>query len=70
MAEQLERVARHLAGGVAHEGLVGLADAAVVEDEDGVAVPSRVPKVFGLSLPGVFHGAEAHDELGGRDVSV
>lgn len=65
MVEELDGVARHFGGGVAHERLGGLAHAAVVEDEDAVLGARGVPEVFGLPLPGEVRGAEAHDPLGG-----
>jgi len=72
VVEHLHYVARHLRRRVpAPRGLqphrpVALADAAVVEDHDAVAVPPVVAEVARLPLPAGLDAAEADQELPGR----
>lgn len=65
MVEEVEGVEGHFFGGVAKEGFGGESHAAVVEDEGLIfaAVGWGVGEVKGLTLPGGFEGAEAHDPL-------
>lgn len=65
MVEEVEGVESHLFCGVAEEGFGGESHAAIVEDERFVfaAIGGLVAEVEGLTLPGGFEGAEAHDPL-------
>jgi len=63
--EDVDDVEGHFAAAVAHEGLVAVAHAAVVDYQDGVPVSSFVPEVERLALPGGFEATKAHDELMG-----
>lgn len=66
VVEEFDGVQGHVGSGVALEGFIGFAHAAVVEDESGVFVALGVREVFCLALPGGFEGAEAHYPLLGE----
>lgn len=70
VVEHFDDVPRHLAGGVAHQRLIALAHAAVVQNQAGVFVGLCVAEVFGLALPVRHEGAQAHDPLLGLSVRV